>query len=60
MDMTVVELSAVPAAAAGDVVTLFGRDGGCEITVDEVATHAGTIAYEVLTGLTRRLPRVER
>jgi alanine racemase len=60
MDMTVVELSAVPAAAAGDVVTLFGRDGGCEITVDEVAMHAGTIAYEVLTGLTRRLPRVER
>jgi alanine racemase len=60
MDMIVVELGAVPEAAVGDTVTLFGRDGGCEITVDEVAAHAGTIGYEVLTGLTRRLPRVER
>jgi alanine racemase len=60
MDMIVVELSAVPEAAVGEVVTLFGRDGGCEITVDEVAAHAGTIGYEVLTGLTRRLPRVAR
>jgi alanine racemase len=60
MDMVVVELSAVPAAAAGDVVTLIGRDGECEITVDEVAVQAGTISYEVLTGLTARLPRLER
>ena len=60
MDMLVVELSAVPGAAPGEVVTLVGRDGECEITVDDVAAQAGTISYEVLTGLTARLPRVER
>jgi alanine racemase len=60
MDMLVVELSAVPGGAVGEVVTLIGRDGECEITVDEVAAQAGTISYEVLTGFTTRLPRVER
>jgi alanine racemase len=36
----------------------MGTDGQEEITVDDVASLAGTISYEVLTGLTRRLPRV--
>jgi len=58
MDMTVVDISAVPDAEPGDVVTLIGRDGACEITVDDVAALAGTISYEILTGLTPRLPRV--
>ncbi|HEU0302740.1 MAG TPA: alanine racemase, partial [Longimicrobium sp.] len=58
MDMTVVDLTEVPQAAAGDAATLIGRDGGEEITVDEVAARAGTISYEVLTGLAPRLPRL--
>jgi alanine racemase len=58
MDMTVVDISAVPEAEPGDIVTLIGRDGKNEITVDEVAAAAGTISYEILTGLTPRLPRV--
>ncbi len=59
MDMTVVDSTAVPAAAVGDVATLLGRDQGEEITVDDVAGWRGTISYEVLTGLSNRLPRVE-
>ena len=59
MDMTVVDLTSVPEARVGDVATLIGGDGGAEITVDEVAALAGTISYEILTGLTARLPRVE-
>lgn len=58
MDMTVVDITAVPEAEPGDVVTLIGRDGSCVITVEDVAGLAGTISYEVLTGLTARLPRV--
>lgn len=58
MDLTVVDLTEVPDAAAGDVATLIGRDGGEEITVDEVAARAGTISYEILTGLAPRLPRL--
>jgi alanine racemase len=60
MDMLVVELSAAPEVEVGDVITLIGRDGACEISVGEVAAQAGTISYEVLTGFTQRLPRVER
>jgi alanine racemase len=60
MDMAVVDITAVPNATAGDVATLIGRDGDEEITVDEVARLAGTISYEILTGLTPRLPRVEQ
>jgi alanine racemase len=58
MDMTVVEVTAFPEVQEGDVATLIGRDGGQEITVDAVARQAGTISYEILTGLTSRLPRV--
>ena len=58
MDVTVVDITGVPGVRPGDVATLVGADGQEEITVDEVATLAGTISYEVLTGLTRRLPRV--
>jgi len=48
----------VEAAREGDVATLIGSDGDLVRTVDEVAAEAGTISYEVLTGLTDRLPRV--
>lgn len=58
MDMTVVDLTEVPGARAGDAATLIGRDGGEEIGVDRVAAQAGTISYEILTGLGTRLPRL--
>jgi alanine racemase len=58
MDVTVVDVTDVPDVAVGDVVTLFGRDGDEEIRVEEVATQAQTINYEILTGLTPRVPRI--
>jgi alanine racemase len=58
MDMTVVDITEVPGVRSGDVATLLGTEGGESITVDEVAELAGTISYEVLTGLTQRLPRL--
>jgi alanine racemase len=58
MDMTVVDLTEVPEAAAGDAATLVGADGGERIGLEEVAAKAGTISYEVLTGLGARLPRL--
>jgi alanine racemase len=59
MDMIVVDISGVPDAEAGDVVTLIGRDGENEITIEDVAVLSDTISYEILTGLRPRLPRVE-
>lgn len=58
MDVSVVDISDVPGVAPGDVVTFIGSDGGERITVDDVAERAGTIAYEVLTGFTSRVPRL--
>lgn len=60
MDLTVVDLTEVPEASVGDVVTLIGRDGDAEIRVEEVAELAGTIGYEILTNLGQRLPRIAR
>jgi alanine racemase len=60
MDMIVVDITGVPDVSVGDAVTLIGRDGAAEITVDEVAELAETISYEILTGLRPRLPRVEK
>ncbi len=58
MDVTVLNLSRVPDVRAGEVATFIGRDGPEEILLDEVAARCGTISYEILTGLTPRLPRV--
>ncbi|WP_100640098.1 alanine racemase [Marinobacter salexigens] len=56
MDMLAVDLSNAPEAREGDLVELWGRTVG----VDEVASCAGTISYELLTGLTNRVPRISR
>ncbi|SFM75644.1 alanine racemase [Marinobacter zhejiangensis] len=53
MDMLAVDLTDAPSAQAGDKVELWG----CHVPIDEVARHAGTIGYELLTGVTARVPR---
>ncbi len=59
MDTTVIDVSDIQRVSPGDVVTLIGRDGEREVGLSEVARLAGTIGYEILTGLTSRLPRLE-
>ncbi|HUE76352.1 MAG TPA: alanine racemase [Longimicrobiales bacterium] len=59
MDLTVVDLTDVAEAEVGDVATLIGADGSERIALEEVAARAGTIGYEILTGLGQRLPRIE-
>ena len=44
--------------AVGDEVVLIGRQGDDEITATEIAVRLDTISYEVLTGLSDRVPRV--
>ena len=57
MDVTSVDVSSVTGVEPPDTVTLLGREGSEEITPAEVAEVAGTIEYEVLTAIGRRLPR---
>lgn len=56
MDATMIDLGEA-SAFNGDEVTLIGRDGNEVITVEELAQHMGTIPYEVLTGISGRVPR---
>jgi len=60
MDTTVVNISGVPGVQAGDVATLLGSEGNQSITLEALAMQASTISYEILTGLSPRLPRVWR
>jgi alanine racemase len=57
MDQTMIDVGSDP-VKPGDKVTLIGTDGSETITVDDVARLSQTIAHEVLTGLTSRVPRV--
>jgi alanine racemase len=58
MDLTVVDVTDIEGVCAGDEVVLWGCKGGAEIAVNEVALWADTISYELLTGVTARVPRV--
>ncbi len=58
MDVTVVDISGVDGVSVGDPVTFFGRDGSHTLDLDEVASAAGTISYEILTGISPRVPRL--
>jgi alanine racemase len=56
MDMLCVDLSAVPRAGIGSPVTLWGAG----LPVEEVAAAAGTVSYELLCALARRVPIEDR
>lgn len=58
MDVTLVDLRGVPDAEVGDEVVLFGHQGDALISVDEVAERVGTINYEVICGIGKRVTRV--
>ncbi|MFA5597103.1 MAG: alanine racemase, partial [Pusillimonas sp.] len=55
MDMLTVDLGPVPHARVGDDVVLWGQGGP---TVDEVASAAGTIGYELLCAVAPRVPKL--
>lgn len=60
MDQTMVDISGVPDPNIGDEVVLIGRQGNEEILASELAQKSGTIAWEIFTGITKRVVRVYR
>jgi alanine racemase len=58
MDQIILDVTAVPMAQVGDVVTLLGRVGQTQITADDWASKIGTISWEILCGFNHRLPRL--
>ncbi len=57
MDQIVVNMTGLTRAGTGERVTLIGKDGNEEITATELASRAGTISYEILTGIGNRVER---
>ena len=54
MDQFCVDVTDIENVKMGDTVTIFGPG----LSVDEVAKFAQTINYEVVCGITKRVPRV--
>jgi alanine racemase len=57
MDNITLDLGPEPAVAVGDPVTIIGADGQERQTAEEIAQRLGTINYEVVCGISGRVPR---
>lgn len=64
MDLSMVDVTDIPGVSVGDEVVVLGTQKGplgqASITADEVAQSQGSISWEVLTNISRRVPRFYR
>ncbi len=58
MDWTTIDVTVIPDAAVGDVVTMIGSDGQDEIKAEDLAARLDTISYEVTCGISARVSRI--
>ena len=58
MDQMMVDVTDIPDVTCGDKVTLIGRDGDENITVEEISAAADSFNYEFVCGISRRVPRI--
>ena len=54
MDMCMVDVTDIPEAREGDTVAVISPERPCEVLADQL----GTISYEVLCGINKRIPRI--
>lgn len=57
MDLTIVDVTDVPGAELGDEAVLIGERNGLRICAEDLAEEIGTISYEIVTGISARVPR---
>ncbi len=55
MDQFMVDVSDIASVKYGDIAELMGE----HITADEIAKHCGTINYEIVCGISKRVPRIK-
>jgi alanine racemase len=64
MDMTMIDVTDIPGAGVRDEAVVLGAQDGVlgrdSISADEIASRADTIPWEVLTSISRRVPRFYR
>jgi alanine racemase len=58
MDLTIVDVSHIRGVAVGDEVILIGADRGKTVDAVELARWCESVPYEILCGLSQRVPRV--
>ena len=61
MDQMMIDISEIPEnipIQSGDIVTLIGQDDSESITADELAGICDTIGYEIVCGISKRIPRI--
>jgi alanine racemase len=58
MDQCMLDVTDIAGVKEGTEVTVFGADHGAFLGVDEIAEQAGLLNYEVICGLSRRVPRI--
>jgi len=58
MDQTMLEVTKIPGVKVGDIVTILGKDSHEQISATEMAEWIGTISYEVVCGISGRVPRI--
>jgi len=58
MDNVMIDITDLPDAGEGSEVMIFGERWGVRKRVEELASRGGTIPYEVLTGIGKRVPRL--
>ena len=58
MDQFMVDITDIPGVSVGDTVTLVGRDGDDEITLEELGELSQRFNYEFACCLGNRIPRL--
>ena len=58
MDMLMIDVTDVPEVRAGEEVVLFGSQGDAFISVEELASAASTIPYEILVRISPRVRKI--
>jgi alanine racemase len=57
MDSCLLDLTEVASVRPGDFVTLLGQEGEERLSALDLASYCGTIPYQILCGIGRRVPR---
>ncbi|AVQ45132.1 alanine racemase [Clostridium botulinum] len=58
MDQCMIDVTSIEDLKVGDVVTIMGEENGVSYTAEDIASEIGTISYEVICNVNKRVPRV--
>ncbi len=58
MDQFMCDVTDIENVSPGDYAILIGQSGDERITADDIADMTGTIGYEIVCGISRRVPRI--